>query len=293
MEFWQLVVLDGESGKYQASTPRALIYPRMAKEPEKDKWVEKNSEMIKVMFTILERALSQEPPKFEMEESELFALPRAKSSIKKKRPNELAEPDEPDEPDDRSELAGFEELQLGTSLDRLINLEYDQISDMFKLLKAPRNLLEQVFTRVSESLGNQKYPSELQSELKKLPLIYIALNEVVSFFKKGFGLASPKELEIDLYPTLAPYGVQEKIDFLVSQTVGAAGGRKRNVFIVVEAKKELPRHALRKCLLYLDRLQSLDVNQVVGREVEQAAAVDKRVIQFNSSIIPQFITLNL
>lgn len=242
-----MVVLS--NNEFRVSTPRPLTFPRMRDAAEKDCWIGgQYSEFVKVLYTILDDALSQPHPVFELE---AFATPK---SLRKKKKY--------DESDDSP---AEEDIGLIGNLFNLIKKEHHKIETMITFREeAPIDFLQSVFIRLSGSLAVRKYPSELECEQPKLSIINSLLEEILRIIRKKFGLGLPKHLEIDQNAQLLPNGTRTKADYIITQDLGTG---KKFLFFVIEVKKELPRHGLERCLTFLKRLKEVNPERKVTKLV--------------------------
>ena len=215
---------------------------------EKSHWLEHYSELVGVVYSIVETALKY-PKKFPA----LLVRPaRTRRKSEKKAEDE----------EKSSRTITEMEADLKITLRSLIRKEYHQISSMFRLkpdTEELKDVLKCVFQRLSAMLKPQKHPTELISKQAKAPFAVEILIEVVRPLKRKFNLDHPSKLEIITGLKLAD-DISD-LDFAVTQTVD---DQKKVVFFLVEVSKELPRHALVDCLYGLKELAKKENDKKVN-----------------------------
>lgn len=239
---------------------------------ELDYWIANYSEMITVIYSIARKALAVQPlPVFEVPDEEFKAPNWTRRTIKKQ-----PEPELDLEPDSDLELDWRSEKAIDEAFPKMLKDEHHRIATLYDLNEElPTNLLKSVFEAASQLLRSQKYPSELINNYAKYPVINVLLNRITEYIKSEKSWTLPKDLEVDM---------TGKPDFQVCRTE-----KFKSLFLIINVNKEMPRHALKRCMRILTQLKEGDP----GRKVRNLKnnPVDKLVLNLIKLSLPSRNTL--
>ena len=182
VEWFQYIKLSDNG--LEASSPLPTMFPRMQTEPDaKAVWLSKFSNFASLSYTLIKAAVSLPPTRDAfLTPRDAFLIPRV--LLRKALRNQVS----------------FNAPIFGTTLKKLINAEYHEIPKMISFKSTPPDdLLGLIFERLSRTLNNQKYPSELVHEFSKSNLMTALLDEIATYLRQQphFRLTHPKQFEIE------------------------------------------------------------------------------------------------